>query len=319
MRRGLSWIAEKGLGFVTVGRGKEKEVEKMRRGLSWIAEKGLGLMVGRKKEVEKMRKGLSVIVGIAILLFAYSASATDVVTSNLVSWWKFDETSGTNASDSKGDNTGTLYNFDTPAWTTDTAGGASSGALYFEHTDTDEYVRVEHNASLNPSNFTLEAWVCMNDLWGENIIVQKGATYGNPGYALGFNGDKIRFNIGRTGAETLLDSTTTLQTGTWYHVAVTYDGTNQKIYIDSVKETNEATPLSYETSLDAMYIGHNGRNQIDVFAFSGIMDDVRIYNKALNLGEIQQNYDAIPEPSTLLLLGAGLSGLLAFRRIKAKD
>ena len=151
-----------------------KEGKGMRNGLVWVArEEEVNGLRGINKEVEKMRKWLSVVVGIAILLFAYSASA-EVVTNGLVSWWKFDETSGTTAADSyEGPhyNTGTVNN---ALWTNVTAGSASSGALYFDGNC--DQVAVPDDTSLDCTNaITIDMWVKPNSVDGYFPLVVKGS------------------------------------------------------------------------------------------------------------------------------------------------
>jgi hypothetical protein len=74
---------------------------------------------------------LFLMVTLALCLVMSGRVNASVVTDGLVSWWKFDETSGTTALDSFGSNDGTLVNFPaTPSWTNETPGKASSGALF---------------------------------------------------------------------------------------------------------------------------------------------------------------------------------------------
>ena len=305
MRKALSWIVERWLGFVTVVRSKKEEVEKMRKGLSWIAERGLGFVTvvrGKKEEEKKMRKGVSIIVGIAILLFAYSASAT-VVTDGLVSWWTFDEGTGITAYDSQGDNTGTI---NSAAWTTDTAGSASSGALYFNGSSAN--VTVPDADSLEPTTISLEAWIKPDVTGPWQAMLGKDGSYlfdmptAAPRALMWVTGGTINF-----------PGNTALSSGTWYHVVATYDGTTGKVYLDGTVDTS--VTFSADT-MNASGAGLQIGSYVSSGYFEGIIDEVRIYNKALSLSEVQQNYAAIPEPSALLFLGGGLLGLLGLSRHK---
>jgi len=313
MKKGLGLMVErkeekmrKGLGLAE----RRKEEEKMKREMSWIAEKALGLIGGKNKEVEKMRKGLSIIVGIAILLFAYSASAA-VVTDGLVSWWKLDETSGTSAYDSQGDNTGTVSG---ATWTTETAGVNSSGALSFDGTS--NYVDCGTDASLTLTNaLTVEAWVNLDQVKAYQTIVSKWYDGGNIAWDFRMNvgGNKLEFRLHDGTAERSIVGSTVLGTDTWYHVAGTWDGFTAMVYVGTSQEgssniTGTLGPVA-ETLIGN--IQHPSANEY----FSGKIDEARIYNRALTSGEIQQNYDAIPEPTTLLLLGGGLL-ILSLKRFR---
>jgi len=310
-KKGLvSWLGKKEKRMREVLRLNRKEGKEM---------KGLGLMVReegvnavrKEKEVEKMRKGLSVIVGIAILLFAYSASA-GVVTNGLVSWWTFDETSGSTAYDSIGNNTGTVSG--SLGWTTDTAGGASSGALYFDGTGDD--VQIPHHSSLaldSNNNFTLECWLNVPSASAQQQIFWKGA-WGNRGIVTTLNspGNIDFYTFHQAAPEGSYANN--FPTGGWMHLAVTRSGSSARIYFNGTDETDAAAShVDPTVSTDILYLGVNDTGGSRLV---GIMDEVRIYDRVLSQGEIQQNIDAIPEPSTLLCLGAGLSGLLAFRRFR---
>lgn len=105
--------------------------------------------------------------------------------------------------------------------------------------------------------------------------------------------------------------------GTWHHVVGTYDGAYLRIYVDGVLDGMAYIgPVVAYTGPAAMRIG-NIQNSTHIVApthigvFDGVIDDVRIYDRALSGTEVAELY-AIPEPATLLLLALG--GLAMIRR-----
>jgi len=89
---------------------------------------------------------------------------------------------------------------------------------------------------------------------------------------------------------------TVLQSGVWYHVAVTSDGSSWKLYVNGVAETlttqlgNGNTGKWFgNTSAaapDKTYIGAAWFNGFDQGFFNGVIDEVRIYDRALPASEI---------------------------------
>jgi hypothetical protein len=119
------------------------------------------------------------------------------------------------------------------------------------------------------------------------------------------------FRTGTTGLGETLD-TVTLATHQWYMLTRTFDGTNQKSYVDGLLVGTVAGIANNPT---AITIGaHNSRADQGV-GLVGKLDDVYIYDRALSPTEVSTLYSVIPEPSTALLLGIGLSAL-AVRREK---
>ncbi len=101
--------------------------------------------------------------------------------------------------------------------------------------------------------------------------------------------------------------------GQWHHVATTYawDGTSavSRIYIDGVL-TDENTGIGYDISRNS-YNLLLGNNEQYSSPMCGSLDDVRIYNHALNQAEVNA---LIPEPLTMTLLSVGGLTLLRRRR-----
>ena len=76
---------------------------------------------------------------------------------------------------------------------------------------------------------------------------------------------------------------TQLQTGLWYHVVGTWDGSNIRIYVNGVLDktpTARVAPILIDTR--PVYLG--GRSGADLF--DGLLDDVRMFNHALSQDEI---------------------------------
>jgi hypothetical protein len=92
-------------------------------------------------------------------------------------------------------------------------------------------------------------------------------------------------------------STTTLTTGTFYHLACTWDGTNLKLYINGSQNQSVAQTITPAPNTSPLYIGQFGASSD--FA-SGVIDDVRLYNRALSATEVTTDMNTAvgnPPPS----------------------
>jgi hypothetical protein len=90
---------------------------------------------------------------------------------------------------------------------------------------------------------------------------------------------------------TVLNKATTIDfvANQWYHVVATRDNTTTKIYLNATKEgetTYSNPPFFYP---DLYLGGHETGNR---WYFNGALDDLRIYNRALNDAEVMAIYNA---------------------------
>ena len=109
---------------------------------------------------------------------------------------------------------------------------------------------------------------------------------------------RFRLKTDQGGTNQLVSTGAGLQSNVWTHVAVTYDGTQMVIYKDGVQIASEAkTGDLVSTPNVEAWIGDNPPN--GGRSFDGLIDEVRIYNRALNAQEIQQiiNCALGPPPS----------------------
>jgi hypothetical protein len=204
-------------------------------------------------------------------------SSTPPPVSTLVAAYGFDEGTGATVADSssKG-NTGTISN---AIWT---ASGRYGSALAFDGAS--DYVTVADSASLDLSAaLTVEAWVFPTTGTGYQGVVAKERTGGGLPYGLEA-GNGVPDGYVNTGSNSTAAGTTAPLLNAWTHLAVTYDGTNVRLYTNGTLTT--ATPASgtIVNSADPLRIGGDltwGE------WFAGRIDDVRIYSRALSAAEIQ--------------------------------
>jgi hypothetical protein len=181
--------------------------------------------------------------------------------------WHLDEGTGKTAYDSTANNNdGTL------------SGGKFGNALSFDGVD--DRVEVSHSPSLDISGtaITLEAWINANTFPASgrvNVISKVHA------YALQVSdGGKVRVYLGPL--TTYVETGVELSTGTWHHIAGTYDGSNVLIYVDGGLKKTVAKTGNQATFTSPVVIGKRdpaagGGNQ---GVFDGLIDEVRISNVA---------------------------------------
>jgi hypothetical protein len=198
---------------------------------------------------------------------------------NLVGWWKLDEGTGSTVIDWSGHGNFGRINGDPQG-----VAGYDGDALEFDGRG--DYVNCGNSPSLTiTGDITFMCWIkvaAFSKTW-ETILAKGDDSYRmsrGPG-----TGDSIHFGCnGPSGGN--LNATTIVTDDTWHHAALMYNGTTQIIYIDGAEDARQASTGSINVSSYDFCIGENldatGRH------LTGLVDDVRIYNRALSLEEIQQ-------------------------------
>jgi chitodextrinase len=232
-----------------------------------------------------------VIVAVVLLastaLVLISGATTPAATSGLVAAYAFDEGSGTTVADASGNgNTGTVAN---ATW----VAGKYGQALSFNGTSS--RVTVPNSASLQLSaGLTLEAWVnpaTTTAAWRD--VIYKG----NDNYYLEGTSDHSGAPAGG-GTFGTSYGTATLAVNTWSYLAVSYDKTTVRMYINGIQVGSLAATAAIASSTNPLSIGSDS---IWGQYFSGLIDNVRVYNTALTASQIQTDMTtpvAPPAPDT---------------------
>lgn len=148
-------------------------------------------------------------------------------------------------------------------------------------------VTIADNAAFDFSGgFTAEAWIKADILTTRNIFSQYGS--GQEAFSLFLkSGGVFEFTITTDGNTDLYFDTnnTAIATGTWYHVAITFDGTTMRAYVNGAASGTKAESGTMFNSTAPIEIG--ARN--NAHFFDGTIDEVRFWNRALSVTEISNN------------------------------
>jgi hypothetical protein len=206
-----------------------------------------------------------------------TAVTVGVHNTGLVAAYGFDEASGTTATDPVNGLNGTLTGAARVA-----GGGRYGSALSFDGVD--DWVSVPNNAALNlTSGMTLEAWVKPSVLSSWRSVVMKEQASALP-YALYANSDADTpaASVFTTSALTAAGPPA-VGLGSWTHLAMTWDGSLIRLYVDGAVVATRSAPGSLLTSTGQLRIGGNSlRGEF----FSGLIDEVRVYNRVLSTAKI---------------------------------
>ena len=208
------------------------------------------------------------------------------LTTGLQGYWALDEGSGTIARDSSGKgNTGTLQQGAT--WTA----GKLAGALQLDGVN--DHVNIPHSSALNigGQQITLSAWIRFASTGAWQTVVGKvnaDNSHTTPyfTYMLGVNSRNrpmMFVAVGGATSRVYVVARQRLIAGNWYHLTGVYDGTQLKIYVNGVLEGSKAETRALTQRTSSVRIGAGGSVTQPL---KGLVDDVRIYNRALSDSQI---------------------------------
>ena len=187
---------------------------------------------------------------------------------SLIAQWKLDEASGTTAADSVGTSDGVLVG--NPFW--QPAGGKKAGALEFDGVDDCIKTPFVLDPAIGP--FSVRAWN-KNGLPGQVFLSQAGGVNWlmlTPNGALATDLQQS----GRSGKP--LVSAAMIADDMWHQVGLVWDGSNRILYVDDVEVARDKQ-ANLAGSAGGLHIGAGATLAPGSF-WSGLIDDVRIYNRA---------------------------------------
>lgn len=208
---------------------------------------------------------------------AQLGTVTVGLNNGLVGYWPLDESSGSAIADSSGNgNGGTLsgsfsrtsttppLTFSDPEAVTLSGGYASLGI---------------NNLPANNAVQSISLWVKLVSNGGTQNMIALANSGSSSGVQVGIRGGGL--TAWSWGGGTLI-STSLPSTGVWHHVAYTWDGTNNQLYLDGVAATSTTTAHQIATPSQAFLGTYDGADEL----LSGSLDDVRVYNRALSSTEV---------------------------------
>ena len=217
----------------------------------------------------------------------YSAETTATIptpSTGLVAAYGFDEANGAYVQDASGSG-----NYGGIAGAVRTTEGYFGNALKFDGVN--DWISIPNSPSLAlAAGMTLEAWVYPTTwMSGLSTVVMKeqpatSTSAGTETYLLAANNSTNQpMSAVRTGSEVAVGGNTQVLPNQWTHLATTYDGQYQSLYVNGVLVSMIAQTGAITPSTGSLKIGGNC---IWGGFFQGYIDEVRIYNRALSNAEI---------------------------------
>jgi len=248
-------------------------------------------------QLESIQKLINQLKDSFLNLISPAQAQTPDITTGLVGHWKFDEPTGsTIAVDSSGNgNDGTLIGDST--FTIGQIGQAIS------LDGVGDYVSVPHNSSISfgTNNFSLSFWIKADPGTDGSVLIKgtdSGGCGGGKNYTVKFGVDLVRFFIDDNVIKSSGRNVSNAVDGAWHHVVFVRSSGATRGYLDGNTATPQASDSVGNISNNcALYIGsHNPIGSHPKM----MLDDLRIYNRALAAVDITELYTqgTAPPPDT---------------------
>ena len=167
-------------------------------------------------------------------------------------------------------------------------------------------------------SFTLAAWIKHSESSTfDSIVARHDDRNGTFNYAIGVIDNKFVLIADQAYVDSRwLRSNTVLTDGLWYNVVGVYDNKNMTVYVNGREDGSDIFPVGGEgDSIASLYIGKTGywSGYTDDRYFNGVIDEVRIYNRALTDSEVYDLY-LVPAPGAVILGSIGIGFVTWLRK-----
>ena len=170
----------------------------------------------------------------------------------------------------------------------------------FSFDGVDDQVLIPHNADQNTGTITIDSWIKPSSSGHGRTILQKRDASPFPGiYGFSFEtthtpfavANGIQFAIMIDGSfHQVISPANVLTNGVFQHVAATYDGSVMRIYVNGVEMASNSVSGTIDPVSAPLVIGRNV--VVPSFAYQGLIDELRLFNRALLPTEIQSIFNA---------------------------
>jgi hypothetical protein len=153
---------------------------------------------------------------------------------------------------------------------------------------TDDHINFKNEFNLNSGSFSIEAWVKSEAVNSntQTIISKRFSTSSTDGYDLRLVNNSISFNWNNGNTIT---STYPIDSNRWYHIAVTFSGSNYNLYVDGILIAGPISGANPTSNSVNFIVGAMDQNNVTPFNyFNGWMDELRIWNTELTVDQIRQ-------------------------------
>src|SRR3989344_9316031 len=220
------------------------------------------------------------------VIFLFPLASADI-TSGLVGYWKLDENSGTIVADSSGrGNTGTNVG---GTW----LDSYTNSGISFDGSS-DKYVTTSDSNSLdiNGTAITMSAWVKPTSTNYGQIITKLNIVSTNMPWDIQLYTNDYFYTAIKTDSNGFAEirSANTASFGQWQHLVTVYNGTNIIFYVNGVQSSIGSQSGNIVTNDQNLYLGGIAGGEV----FLGSIDEIRIYNRALSAGDVNQLYFCQP-------------------------
>ncbi len=171
--------------------------------------------------------------------------------------------------------------------------GINNNGTYFDGTSSAEYNMTDWAVGTVGNNMSVSFWFKTNDTSASPVGVDEGN--GQRNWAAIFNGPTLttRTYIGGTNYD-ISSGNTSYSDNAWHFFVMTFDGQKTYLYLDGTLRNSGASVGSIDKTNTALHLGSS--NGTSASTYTGILDEVGIWNITLTPTQITTMYSSFPNP-----------------------
>jgi len=162
---------------------------------------------------------------------------------------------------------------------------------------TNSHITVPNNDSLNPTQLTLACWI--QRTYTDKVCRRIIDKCYDKGFALSMSpGGRMTGKVGFTVNGKWCGSGVAVCDGSWHHIAATYDGNEQRLYVDGVPQGDgkrwegRSAANTFDLTIGQNPVNPNPKLGEVGASLNGTLDDVAMFNRALSPDEIRELFQS---------------------------